>query len=78
MCHLRAFLGAIITLSLPLAPILARAQFSPNCERNGRRDYCAITLGGAASTAAQAVDRVTFSDHTVYALVRNITFSFLD
>lgn len=66
----RILFGTTLTLALSLAPEIACAQFSPNCERNGRRDYCAVTLDGEGPNG-QAVARVTFADHTVYRLVRN-------
>jgi len=50
-----------------------QAQLSPNCERNGRRDYCAITPVPSATTEKQAVDRLTYADHTVYEVLRNET-----
>ena len=46
MKHLAAKLAAIVTAlgELAAAPVPgAQAQLSPNCERNGRRDHCAIT-----------------------------------
>lgn len=51
----------------------ARAQLSPNCQRNGRKDYCAITPIAGATTERQAFDMVTFADHTVYEVLRNET-----
>jgi hypothetical protein len=51
------------------APILA--QFSPNCERNGIKDYCSITPIAGATSEKQSFDMITFADHTVYEALRN-------
>ncbi len=61
-------LGGLSPLSAPSA----RAQLSPNCERNGRRDYCAITPVAGATNEKQAFDMITFADHTVYEVMRNL------
>jgi len=50
----------------------AAAQLSPNCERNGRRDYCAITPVAGATNEKQSFDMITFADHTVYEVMRNL------
>ncbi len=50
-----------------------QAQLSPNCERNGRRDYCAITPVAGATNEKQAFDMITFADHTVYEVMRNLS-----
>lgn len=62
------FAGGCIAAALPGA----NAQLSPNCERNGRRDYCAITPVAGATTEKQSFDMVTFADHTVYEVTRNL------
>ena len=49
----------------------AQAQWSPNCQRNGKSDYCAITPLAGATTEKQAFDILTFADHSVYELLRN-------
>ncbi|WP_411872017.1 hypothetical protein [Vulcanococcus limneticus] len=49
----------------------ATAQYSPNCERNGKRDYCAITPMDNASKKTETLTAITFADHTVYEVVRN-------
>ena len=49
----------------------AQAQWSPNCQRNGKNDYCAITPLAGATTEKQAFDILTFADHSVYELLRN-------
>ena len=48
-----------------------RAQYSPNCERNGRRDYCAYTPPGPTARPSRDAGRLVFADHTVYALQRD-------
>lgn len=62
------FAGGWVTAVLPDA----NAQLSPNCERNGRRDYCAITPVAGATTEKQSFDMITFADHTVYEVTRNL------
>ena len=49
----------------------AMAQYSPNCERNGKSDYCAITPMERADKKDEILTAITFSDHTVYEVVRN-------
>jgi len=49
----------------------AQAQYSPNCLRNNKKDYCAITPIAGATTEKQAFDMITFADHTVYEVLRN-------
>ena len=69
-------LAAIVTAlgGLAAAPVPgAHAQLSPNCERNGRRDYCAITPIAGATNEKQSFDMITFADHTVYEVTRNLT-----
>jgi hypothetical protein len=51
----------------------AAAQYSPNCERNGRRDYCAYTQIAGATNERQEFAQVVFADHTVYEVMRNET-----
>ncbi|MFZ9754251.1 MAG: hypothetical protein ACO3B3_11960 [Cyanobium sp.] len=55
-----------------LSAASADAQLSPNCERNGRRDYCAITPLVGATNEKQSFDMITFADHTVYEVTRNL------
>ena len=68
----------------PAAPLLAallwlattpgsKAQYSPNCERNGRRDFCAYTQLAGATTEQQEFGMLVFADHTVYEVLRNET-----
>ena len=49
------------------APLLA--QYSPNCERNGRRDYCAYTPAAAGN--GLDAGQLVFADHSVYGLRRD-------
>jgi hypothetical protein len=60
---------ALLTLLTFSAPEVG-AQLSPNCERNGRRDYCAITPV-AATPDRQGYEIITFADHSVYEVMRN-------
>ena len=57
-------------IAVQLAP--AHAQYSPNCQRNGSRDFCAFTPGStsASPTPVQDVGWLVFADHSVYALQR--------
>ena len=64
-CSLLALL-ALLTFSPPEVG----AQLSPNCERNGRRDYCAITPV-AATPDRKGHEIITFADHSVYEVMRN-------
>lgn len=50
----------------------ASAQLSPNCLRNGQRDHCAITPVAGATNQKQAFDMITYADHTVYEVMRNL------
>ena len=64
-----AWLARFLALTMvALAP--AGAQLSPNCERNGRRDYCAVSpMNGIPDKVSQAI--ITFADHSVYEVMRN-------
>jgi hypothetical protein len=64
--------AGILTSLTGLTAGVARAQLSPNCERNGKRDYCAITPVAGATTEKQAFDMIMFADHTVYEVLRNL------
>lgn len=65
-------LAALVLLALgwSLMPG-ALAQYSPNCLRNGKKDFCAITPVPGATTEQQTVELLTFADHAVYELLRN-------
>jgi hypothetical protein len=60
-------------LLIGASPGPARAQYSPNCERNGRRDYCAYTQVAGATNERQEFAQIVFADHTVYEVLRNET-----
>lgn len=64
-------LGAAIAAAVVLSQAHAKAQLSPNCERNGHHDCCALTPVAAATTNQRSVDKITFADHTVYEVMRN-------
>ena len=71
MRSLSSLLLALCLGSLHL-PAAVHAQMSPNCERNGRRDHCALTAGTASTPAGQQpVDLIVFADHTVYEVWRD-------
>jgi hypothetical protein len=63
---------ALFTALLPLANLPASAQMSPVCQRNGKRDYCALTPVPAASNARQVVDVIMFADDRVYRVERDL------
>lgn len=67
------WVGVVILAALVLSPAAGKAQLSPNCQRNGQSDYCALTPVAGATTDQQAVDKITFADHTVYEVLRNET-----
>lgn len=60
-----AFCGLLIAW-----PASAPAQMSPNCQRNGRRDFCALTPMPDPSQPGRTVDVIVFADHSVYRLQR--------
>jgi hypothetical protein len=66
-------LAAAPALLIAAAAGPAGAQYSPNCERNGRRDYCAYTQVAGASNERQEFAQIVFADHTVYEVLRNET-----
>jgi hypothetical protein len=66
-------LAAVPALLIAAAPGPAGAQYSPNCERNGRRDYCAYTQVAGATNERQEFAQIVFADHTVYEVLRNET-----
>lgn len=71
---MRSLPSFLVLLGLVLlhGPVAVQAQMSPNCERNGRRDYCALTAGTAATPAGQQpVDLIVFADHSVYEVWRD-------
>lgn len=71
-------LGGFHSLPLILASSLlawagrppeASAQFAPLCERNGRRDYCAVTIEPSRGDGVE-VWTVVFADLSRYRLLR--------
>lgn len=75
MRHTRATVALIAVSAGTLAALTAmgaQAQLSPNCERNGKRDYCAITPVAGATNQKQAFDVIMFADNTVYEVLRNL------
>lgn len=69
---LPALLTTLLTTTLALAALPALAQMSPVCERNGRRDYCALTPVPGSTNARQVVDLIMFADNSVYRVERNL------
>lgn len=64
-----ALAGCICAIASLPSP-WASAQLSPKCERNGKRDYCAITPVAGATNIRQTFDMIMFADDTVYEVVR--------
>jgi hypothetical protein len=54
--------GLGLQLSWPLA---AGAQISPNCQRNGRHAYCAVTPRQDPGQTGTVIEVITFADHTM-------------
>jgi hypothetical protein len=46
-------------------PVTAMAQISPNCQRNGRHAYCAVTPRHDPRQAKTVIEVITFADHTM-------------
>lgn len=65
-------LTGLLAIGSLLAGSQGEAQLSPNCERNGRRDYCAITPIAGASNEQQSFDMITFADHSVYEVLKTL------
>ncbi|MFM7314044.1 MAG: hypothetical protein ACKO0M_12910 [Cyanobium sp.] len=67
--------GALgLALALVAFPPPAGAQYSPNCERNGRRAFCAYTPAAGEPGPLQGrldAGRLVFADHAVYGLARD-------
>jgi hypothetical protein len=63
----------LAALELLLHSTAAQAQYSPNCWRNGKKDFCAITQVAGATTAQQELAQIVFADHTVVEVLRNET-----
>ncbi len=69
---MKRILPIAFAMAIVLPGLEAGAQLSPNCERNGKRDYCAITPIAGATTEKRSFDMITFADHTVYEITRNL------
>lgn len=52
-------------------PLTAGAQISPNCERNGRHAYCAVTPRQDPRLTGIVIEVITFADHTMVEARRN-------
>ena len=50
---------------LPCCCLPAVAQISPNCQRNGRPAFCAVTPRSEPGQEQTVVEAITFADHTV-------------
>jgi len=50
---------------LPCGCLPAEAQISPNCQRNGRHAFCAVTPRPDAGQGHTAVEVITFADHMI-------------
>jgi hypothetical protein len=68
---MKRILSIAFAMAIVLPGLKADAQLSPNCERNGKRDYCAITPVAGATNLKQAFDMIMFADNTVYEVLRN-------
>jgi len=60
--------GLLAGLAAPPAPALA--QYSPNCLKDGRKAYCALTIEAGSAKGSGAIT-VVFADHSAYRLVRD-------
>lgn len=60
-----------VCAGLAATPLPLQAQFSPNCERNGRREFCAYTPAPESPQGGLDAGRLVFADHTVYGLRRD-------
>ena len=63
--------GMGLCAGLALLPLPLQAQYSPNCERNGRREFCAFTPAPESPREGLDAGRLVFADHTVYSLQRD-------
>ena len=69
---MKRILPIAFAMAIALPGLKAGAQLSPNCERNGKRDYCAITPVAGATNLKQSFDMIMFADNTVYEVSRNL------
>ena len=56
----------------------AQAQWSPNCQRNGKSDYCAITPLAGATTENRGTSNQGGYKHQDVGEGINLTFFYLD
>lgn len=63
----------LAALGLLLDRTPALAQYSPNCLRNGKKDFCAVTQVAGATTPQQELALIVFADHSVVEVLRNET-----
>lgn len=70
----KILLASLVAVQATLTALTweAKAQLSPNCQRNGRRDHCAITPVAGATTEKRSFDVITFADHSMYEVMRNL------
>ena len=66
-----SFTALSLCAGLAATPAPLHAQYSPNCERNGRREFCAYTPGPDSGQGERDAGRLVFADHTVYGLQRD-------
>jgi len=69
---MKRILPIAFAMAIALPGLKAGAQLSPNCERNGKRDYCAITPVAGATNLKQSFDMIMFADNVVYEVSRNL------
>ncbi len=68
----RAFIPLLALAALEWGnPEFSKAQYAPKCQRNGKPEACIITPIKSASNEKQTAERIIFSDHTAYAVIRN-------
>ena len=69
---MKRILPIAFAMAIVLPGLKAGVQLSPNCERNGKRDYCAITPVAGATNLKQSFDMIMFADNTVYEVSINL------
>ena len=60
----KAWIGATVTVMLGWGAG-SQAQISPNCQRNGRPAFCAITHRSDPRQPGAVIEVITFADHTM-------------
>ena len=66
-----ALIALLASLSGAASPTPAWAQYSPNCLKDGRKAFCALTMA-AEPKAETSVITVVFADHSAYRLTRDL------